>query len=271
MTDVFGYVAYGDNETYHLGALLSALKLLHFCPTAKIVIATDRPELFEEYPVEVMPISLHQKEQWSFGGHYHFGIKAGYLIEILKVSDRLILLDTDHYPVRNPASGFDQISPTRSFMRKNEGPHSTYQSTLPGKDVRIGNYILTGSEPMWQSGIIGVHKANIGALRDAFDAMLSVRELTKTNAPEQFCIGVALSLDGRQLSAHHLPVRHYNRRLQKVVAEKRMREFLDRYSGAPIGEQIQRAGEYRLWRSPIDLLRQRVFTPKPSPRASSFR
>ncbi|MGX5843103.1 hypothetical protein ACWGTI_20490 [Mesorhizobium sp. ArgA1] len=46
-TDVFGYIAYGENELYHRGALLSALKLLHHCPGAKIAVATDRPELFQ--------------------------------------------------------------------------------------------------------------------------------------------------------------------------------------------------------------------------------
>lgn len=256
MNDVFGYIAYGDNEVYHLGALLSALKLLHNCPGAKIIVATDRPELFRRYPVETMAITADQKELMSFGRRYHFGIKAACLIEILKRADRLIFMDSDHYPYADPSKGFRQISPTRSFMRKCEGQHRLYP-VLSGKGVKIGHYTLTGHEPMWQSGILGVHRANAGALTEAYSAMLAVRELTKTDAPEQFCIGVALSQGGLALGRHHLPVSDYNTRGKKAFASPRVLQFFRAYGEAPIAEQIRRAGWYRLWRAPMDLWRQR--------------
>ena len=256
MNDVFGYIAYGDNELYHFGALLSALRLLHHRPDARIIIATDRPELFRGYPVETMLISTEQKEQMSFNQRYHFGIKGGFLIELLKQADRLIYMDADHYPVADPTRGFSRISPTRSFMRKREGQHITYK-VLAGKNIRIGGYILTGQEFMWQSGILGVHKENLGALRDAFGAMEMVRELTKTDAPEQFCIGVALSQGGRTLSPHRLPLRHYNTRGKKLFAGPRVLQFFTAHGAEPVTRQIARAGHYRLWRTPVDLWHQR--------------
>jgi hypothetical protein len=256
MNDVFGYIAYGDNEVYHLGALLSALKLLHNCPRAKIVVATDRPELFRRYPVETTTITADQKESMSFGRRYHFGIKAACLIEILKRADRLIFMDCDHYPYADPSRGFRRISPTRSFMRKCEGQHRLYP-VLSGKNVKIGDYTLTGHEPMWQSGILGIHRANAGALAEAYCAMLAVRELTKTDAPEQFCIGVALSQSGLTLGRHRLPVGDYNTRGKKAFASPRVLQFFKAYGDAPIAEQIWRAGWYRLWRAPMDLWRQR--------------
>ncbi|TPL49720.1 hypothetical protein [Mesorhizobium sp. B2-4-6] len=256
MNDVFGYIAYGDNEVYHFGALLSALKLLHNCSGARIIVATDRPELFRGYPVETIAITAEQKEFMSFGWRYHFGIKAAFLIEILKQADRLIFMDSDHYPYVDPSRGFRQISPIRSFMRKCEGEHRLYP-VLTGKGVKIADYTLTGHEPMWQSGILGIHRANVGALTEAYSAMLAVRELTNTDAPEQFCIGVALSRKGLALSRHHLPVSDYNTRGKKAFASPRVLQFFKMYGDAPIAEQIRRAGWYRLWRSPVDLWRQR--------------
>ena len=256
MNDVFGYIAYGDNEVYHFGALLSALKLLHNCPAAKIIVATDRPELFRRYPVETITITADQKELMSFGWRYHFGIKAASLSEILKRADRLIFMDSDHYPYADPSREFRQISPTRSFMRKCEGEHRLYP-VLSGKGIKIADYTLTGHEPMWQSGILGIHRANVGALTEAYSAMLAVRELTNTDAPEQFCIGVALSRNGLALSRHRLPVSDYNTRGKKAFASPRVLQFFKMYGEAPIAEQIRRAGWYRLWRAPIDLWRQR--------------
>ncbi|WJI79513.1 hypothetical protein NLY34_21955 [Mesorhizobium sp. C374B] len=193
MNDVFGYIAYGENELYHRGALLSALKLLHHCPTARITVATDRSELFRGYPIETMLITTEQKEQWSFGGRYHFGIKAGTMRELLRRADRLLFMDTDMYPVGDPSKGFHSISAIHSIMRLCEGKHRIYQRALPGKNISIGGQVLTGQEPMWNSGIVGIHRESLSAMVDAFAAIKVVHEVTDTWAPEQFCLGVALS------------------------------------------------------------------------------
>ncbi len=255
-TDIFGYVAYGDNELYHRGALLSALKLLHHCPFARIIVATDKPEIFQPYPVETLPLTDEQKEQWSFNQRYHFGIKAGALIELLRLANRLVFMDTDMYPFGDPSKGFDRISPTHSFMRLCEGPHSHYPA-LNGKNVSIGDYVLTGREPMWNSGILGVHRDNLDALQEAFGAMLAVREITLTDAPEQFCIGVALSRKGRTISSHRLPIKNYNTRGKKAFAGPRVLEFFSANGARAIDQQIAAAARYRLWRTPVDLWRQR--------------
>jgi hypothetical protein len=256
-TDVFGYIAYGDNELYHRGALLSALKLLHYCPGARIIVATDRSETFAGYPVETLLLTPEQKEQWSFGGLYHFGIKARAMLELLQRSDRLLFTDTDMYPVGDPSKGFQSISPTHSFMRLCEGTHRIYQNKLPGKNIRIGSQVLTGHEPMWNSGIVGIHRENVSAMVDAFAAIKAVREVTDTWAPEQFCLGVALLQKGRAISPHRLPIRHYNTRGKKAFAEPRVHAFFDAYGSAPVSRQILEAARYRLWRTPLDIWRQK--------------
>ncbi|ESZ59456.1 hypothetical protein X727_31570 [Mesorhizobium sp. L103C119B0] len=257
MNDVFGYIAYGENELYHRGALLSALKLLHHCPTARITVATDRPELFRGYPIETMLITTEQKDQWSFGGSYHFGIKAGTMRELLRRADRLLFMDTDMYPVGDPSKGFHSISAIHSIMRLCEGKHRIYQRALPGKNISIGGQVLTGQEPMWNSGVVGIHRESLSAMVDAFAAIKVVHEVTDTWAPKQFCLGVALSQNGRTISPHRLPIRHYNTRGKKQFAEPRVHAFFNAYGSVPVGQQVAKAGRYRLWRTPLDLWHQK--------------
>ena len=256
MNDVFGYIAYGENELYHRGALLSALKLLHHCPTAKIVVATDRPELFGGYPVETMLITGEQKEQWSFAGRYHFGIKAKAMIELLKKADRLIFMDSDHYPTGDLSRDFEAVLPRHSIMRRQEKRHK-WTPVLEGKGLQIGDYVMTGREPMWQSGILAIHHDNIPALLDAYPPMLAVHQISKIDAAEQFCIGIALSLAGRTISPHRLSIRDYNTRGKKAFAQPRVHQFFNAYGGAPVAEQIVKASRYRLWRTPMDLWHQK--------------
>jgi len=257
MNDVFGYIAYGENELYHRGALLSALKLLHHCPTARIVVATDRFELFRDYPVETMLITPAQKEEWSFAGRYHFGIKAKAMIELLKKADRLIFMDSDHYPTADLSRNFETVSAKHSIMRRQEKPHK-WTPVLEGKGLRIGDHVLTGREAMWQSGILAVHHDNLPALLDAYPPMLAVHEISKIDAAEQFCIGIALSLGDRTIGQHRLSIRDYNTRGKKAFAQPRVHQFFNAYGAAPVAEQIAKAGRYRLWRTPLDLWRQRA-------------
>ncbi|ESZ17535.1 hypothetical protein X735_01305 [Mesorhizobium sp. L2C085B000] len=220
MRDVFGYIAYGENELYHRGALLSALKLLYHCPEAKIIVATDRPELFVDYPMETLLLTDMQKEAWSFSGQYHFGIKARALIKLLRMTDRLIFMDSDHYPAGFLSLGFESISPKHSVMRRLEKPHK-WTPVLEGEGLRIGEHVITGREPMWQSGILGVHRDNLPALMDAYPPMLAVHQISKIDAAEQFCIGIALSLGGgrsaRISSRSGTIIREGRRRSQNLV------------------------------------------------------
>ncbi|AZO58657.1 MAG: hypothetical protein E5X23_23650 [Mesorhizobium sp.] len=256
MNDVFGYIAYGDNELYHLGALLSALKLLHHSPKARIIVATDKPAFFRGYPLETILVSAEKKKELSFDWRYHFGIKAGGLIELLKRADRLLFMDTDMYPVGDLSRAFGAIRPGHSIMRLCEGPHA-WCPRLEGKGVRVGDHVVTGHEPMWNSGVLGVHRDNLPALLDAYLPMLAVHEIAKIDAAEQFCIGIALSQDGRTVSPHRLKIRNYNTRGKKLFAGQRVRQFFSLYGDATIAQQIAKAARYRLWRTPVDLWHQR--------------
>lgn len=100
--------------------------------------------------------------------------------------------------------GFQSISPTHSFMRLCEGTHRIYQNKLPGKNIRIGNQVLTGHEPMWNSGIVA-SLASIGKTSAPWwTPSLRLRQFAKSpihGHQSSFALGLLCSKrDGR--SAH---------------------------------------------------------------------
>jgi len=182
MNDHFAFIAYGNDDLYHRGALFSALRLLYFCPGAKIRILTDRPSAFTGYPVETVPLSTVQKDTWSFANRYHFGIKAAGIIELLKGCDRLFFMDTDMYAVGDISRVFDRISPTHSVMRFCEGKSRADYSKLAGAGISLGGRALTGAEPMWNSGLLGVHRTNLAPLQEAYSSLEQVCRVVSAHA-----------------------------------------------------------------------------------------
>ncbi|WP_027053768.1 hypothetical protein [Mesorhizobium erdmanii] len=255
--DRFGYVAFGDDALYAFGALFSGLRLLHYCPGAKITVLTDRPAIFRRYPIDVIELTAERMTEMSFGNRYLFGIKAAGIIDILRRCERLFFMDADMYPTGDISTCFSDISPSLSIMRKCEGKPKPAYRTLEEKGCLLGTRRLTGSEPMWNSGVLGVHNANIPALTDAYQTMEQMIGLVRAHTPEQFCIGIALSEGGRTIRRHRLPIRNYNTRGRKLFARRRIEAFFEANGHLCAEQQIKQAAAYRVWRAPLDLLRQR--------------
>lgn len=254
MEDHFGFITYGPDRLYHLGALFSALRLLHWAPGAKISVLTDHPRIFDGYPVDVLELTERDKTEMSFGGRYHFGIKAAGVIALLKRCRRLLFMDTDIYPTGSIADAFERISPAHSLMRLCEGAPPSCYASLAGAGISIGGERVTGEEPMWNSGIIGVHGANLALLEDAYAALPPVVDAVDAHTPEQFCVGTALSRGGRTVSPHRLALRHYSTSGKKRFARSRIEAFFAGSGHQNLDDRIRRASTIRLSRTPLDLL-----------------
>jgi hypothetical protein len=255
--DHFGYVAFGEDELYARGALFSALRLLHYCPSASIKVLTDRPHIFDGYPIETINLTPRRMAETSFGGRYKFGIKAAGIIELLKRCDRLFFMDTDIYPVGDISKCFGQISASRSIMWRREGrPRKPFRS-LDGQGIALGGRILTGNETMWASAILGIHRDNISRLVDAYATVEQMIDIVRAHTPEQFCVGVALSSDGRKIGRHRLPLYNYTTKGKKLFARQRITSFFDANGHLSISQQIDNASKYRIWRTPVDVWDQR--------------
>ena len=254
----FGYIAYGTDELYHFGAIFSAIRLQKYVPSAKIIILTDRPALYSKYDFEVLSLSESDKNEMSFGGRYHFGIKSKGLIELLKRCDKLFYLDTDMYPVGDLSGVFDRITPQLSIMRMNEGRAGAEYLELSGKGVTVGDQVLRGDEDMWNSGILGVDHSNMFLLERAYHATEKVSRILKTHTPEQFCIGVALQQEGRKINPHRSAIRNYSTSGKKKFARSQISSFFSENGNSDVMRQIEASLEVRLWRTPIDLFRQKI-------------
>ncbi|MGX7876071.1 hypothetical protein ACVDG5_028240 [Mesorhizobium sp. ORM6] len=257
MGDSFGYIAFGNDELYARGALFSALRLLHYCPDAKIAVLTDRPHVFDGYPIRTMELTAGRMSEMSFGDRYRFGIKAAGVIDLLEHCERLFFMDTDMYPIGDISGCFGRISASHSIMRKSEGKPKPPYRAIEDKGFLLGGCKLTGYEPMWSSGVLGVHNSNIPALRKAYSAIEQMVGVVKAHTPEQFCIGVALSQDGRSISRHRLPIRNYTTRGKKLFARRRLEAFFAANGHLCVSQQVEQAATCRLWRAPIDLWKQR--------------
>lgn len=256
--DRFGYIAFGKDELYARGALFSALRLLHYTPGARISVLTDRPGVFDGYPIEAIELTAKEMTEMSFGDRYLFGIKAAGIIELLRRCDRLFFMDTDIYPVGNVSRCFGKISASHSIMRKCEGtPKAAAYQAIADKGFLLGDQRLSGREPMWNSGVVGVHNSNLPALAEAYQAIEQMIGVVRAHTSEQFCIGVALSQHGRSISGHWLPLRNYNTRGRKLFARQRIEAFFERANHLTVSQQIESAARYRVWRAPLDLLMQR--------------
>ncbi|TPN47690.1 MULTISPECIES: hypothetical protein [unclassified Mesorhizobium] len=255
--DRFGYIAFGKDELYARGALFSALRLQHYCPGAKITVLTDRPSVFDGYSIETIELTPDTKAEMSFGNRYLFGIKAAGIIEMLRRCERLFFMDTDMYPTGDISHCFDGISSSLSTMRKCEGTPKPAYREIEDKGFLLGNHRLTGREPMWNSGVLGVHNANIPALIEAYHAMEQMIGVVRAHTTEQFCIGVALSNDGRKIRRHRLPIRNYNTRGRKLFARRRIDAFFEANGNLDAAQLRKQAAAYRVWRGPLDLLLQR--------------
>ena len=72
------YIVYGEDKAYYDGAIFSFLTFNYWIKDEneiEIVVLTEKPEVFIDYPVKTIPISQKQKKQWSLNGSYHFRIK----------------------------------------------------------------------------------------------------------------------------------------------------------------------------------------------------
>ena len=77
MRKVILYIVYGADQAYYDGAKFSLLTFKHWSKeeNIEIVVLTEKPEKFSDYPVKVITMNSDQKKEWSINGAYHFRIK----------------------------------------------------------------------------------------------------------------------------------------------------------------------------------------------------
>jgi hypothetical protein len=272
MRKVLLYIVYGENQGYYDGAKFSFLTFMNWIDSdskIEIVILTEKPDEFDNYPVQSILLSKKQKNEWSLNGKYHFRIKnrgLAHIINFLKLDeeDKILFLDTDTYFMKSPLPLFDLIQPNQALFYLNEGliykrkRFSIYVDSLEGKVIEIENvnYKLSKKSAMWGSLMIGIMPNMYPSLQWADKLLLKFIDIVPAHTIEPFALSESLLLKYKIVEGKKL-VNLYSTSRKKEYAVKILSQFFKNYSSILINNQIILAQKVQLKRSLFTIIKQR--------------
>jgi len=221
-----------------------------------IYVYTDDAEKFEYVKdrVKIRLLSHSKLKKWARIGKEPFMlfIKMMVILEVTKkTKNNILFLDSDVIIKKEFSNLVNKLSKRDSFMFEKEYKlkdkkniagfvrHVNKKLQEGNKDAKkveliIGksiNSFLSGTFPMWNSGLLAIHKSNINILEPALDltkALLSLRKnipkYYKTHAIEQLAYTFVL-LSNSKLHPAKKYINHYWR--SKKLYVKRIKIFIN--------------------------------------------
>mgnify|MGYP002776992953 CR=1 FL=1 len=191
---VLAYFLYGNDREYLQElefSVLSAMRFLQNQDEIVIRLICDSDEV--DLPIERLVFSPQEFASWTRDRTYLFRAKIGALLKAIDHYDcPVILLDTDTFFTDHPAKLFDRISSVRSLMHQYES--TLLESPEPGWRTILKHDIDVQPEsPMYNSGVIGLHPTNRALLKDAFEILDRLYDISPVFNVEQFAVGAALA------------------------------------------------------------------------------
>ena len=213
------YLCYGEGPHVR-ETMFSLLTAFHFGSpqTAgfRYVIYTDQPSLFAPFGVELRVLSDADLEAWLGGGSYKHRRKTACILDALeRFAGVILFVDCDTYFIKSPEALFDRIGPGRSCLHALERPNLARSasdidkalhrlvSTTSFKRPDGGDFAFPPDLPMWNTGVVGLHAADVALIRDTLcltdqigTALADSGLETELGAPihhiEQFATGLVL-------------------------------------------------------------------------------
>jgi hypothetical protein len=273
MRKILLYIVFGENKDYYDGAKFSLLTFMNWVlneDPIEIVILTENPDEFESYPVKVLSISTHQRNEWSLNGKYHFRIKnrgMAYVMDQLELTeqDKILFLDTDTYFNKSPLPLFDLIQPNQALFYLNEGliynrkRFQVYIDHLEGKTIQIDNdvYELSKESAMWGSLMVGI-MPNMRPSLDWADKLMKVFiDIVPAHTIEPFTLAESLLRKYRMTEGKKY-VSLYSTSRKKEHAMPIIDEFLNKCQALPIAKQVSLAQKVIIKRSAFKVIKQRI-------------
>ncbi|MDG4883114.1 hypothetical protein [Mesorhizobium sp. WSM4884] len=251
-------IAYGNGLGYHYSAIFAGLLISAYKDDASpIVIYTDRPELFRNYPFQIVPISPQQISDWSLEGRYWFRIKNRVMHDVLdRGFERVLYIDSDIAFTGNPNIDIGRVTPGRAVLFRNEGranrsPKSHYRGLagLPKDLFADDDLVLSPSAPLWSSAVMGLHRNMRASVECADRVIRGLFGKVDTHTLEQFALGVALAKD-HQVVPSYGSFSIFSTSRTRAFARRRIFEFFQRNRAAPLGVQMAEAKRLSL-RQPL--------------------
>ena len=278
MKKIICYIVYGDNMDYYNSTKFSILTLLNYTDNANIdiVVLTENPNKFKDYPITTIKLSQTQKNDWSLDGKYHFRIKnlgLQYILKTLGLSknDKILFFDADIYFNKNPLVLFDLITDTQVVMYKNEGyiykkkRFNYYKNNLKGKLIQYKKgsiYTLNSNSEMWGSAIIGVPALAHYSIKDA-DLLMSnlskILDIDKAHTIEQFSLVEILKMDFRVIEGKTY-INICSTSGKKYFALKKINNFLKKNNRLDIKSLSEKSLRINLKRSIFKIIKDKLLS-----------
>lgn len=179
---------------------------------ARIVVASDAPELYRNWPVTVMEIAPLVRE-WSGGGLYHHRIKPALVRQaLLQFEAAVLFLDSDSiirpgFHAEAETKMADAVVMNRFEKHNPYPPLKGFRTQLP----HLGPYHYDLDKSwMFNSGLIGVQPKHLPLLDDTLamiDALIG--RAKKFPAIEQFALSEVLRVAGANIGEIHDTFLHY--------------------------------------------------------------
>jgi hypothetical protein len=208
------YLDYGGKPQYRaeLKYSLISLKAELDSGKARIVVASDAPDIYRAWPVTVVDIAPRIRE-WSGGGLYHHRVKPALVREALRqFAEPVMLLDSDSIVRHGFHAQAEEKMASSVVMNRFEKnnpipPLKGFRTALP----HLGAYRYDVAHSwMFNSGLIGMRPEHLPLLDDTLamiDALIG--RARKFPAIEQFALSEVLRLSQTPIAEIHDSFLHY--------------------------------------------------------------
>ncbi|HEX4370720.1 MAG TPA: hypothetical protein VH019_05195 [Rhizomicrobium sp.] len=192
---------------------------------ARIVVASDAPELYRRWPVRVLDIAPRIQE-WSGDGLYYHRVKPALVRETLTLfGEPVLFLDSDsiirpgfHAEAEEKMAG--SVVMNRFEKHNPYPPLKGFRTELP--HLGAYRYDVTHSW-MFNSGLIGMEPAHLSLLDDTLamiDALIG--RAKKFPAIEQFALSEVLRLSQVGIAEIHHTFLHYWQGRRRIYMANRI-------------------------------------------------
>jgi heptosyltransferase III len=269
------YIVYGEDQAYYNGAIFSFLTFRNWIIDSdqiEVVVLTEKPEKFTDYPVNVITMSSEQINEWSLSGAYHFRIKNRGLAFVmnklkLKEFDKILFFDTDTYFHKSPLPLFDLIQSKQALFYLNEGliyhrkRFFTYVENLEGRKIEIDGefYELSKKSALWGSLMIGITANMHPSLDWADKLMLKFFAIVPSHTIEPFALSESLLRKYTMVEGKNY-VSLYSTSRKKEYARKILSNFFKENKLLHIDEQVRLAQNVKIKRPLFIILKQRFLS-----------
>jgi hypothetical protein len=236
------YLVYGKQKSYRQEAKFSMLSALRYTPPESmpdILVYTDEPDAFTDWPVDVVELSSDKLDEWAGRQGYLHRRKAAAIRSALECCERSVFIDTDTFFVTSANRLFERLSCGEWLVDRIEGawgewadqPLYAATASLLREKYSVGDDMC-----LINSGVLGLNHDAVRLMNRAIELIDELHPMApEIHIIEQFAVGVAAYGLPRPAETRDL-VRHYygEKRYWRRVLDVFFAHYGERYSPALI-------------------------------------